>query len=104
MSFAQHVIEGRLTADPDDRTKGEHPVAAFSLAVDGWGEEESSFFDCVAFDKQAETILKYCRKGHRLMISGTMKQQRWLDKETSKQRTKIQFHAAIVNLVNPKEA
>lgn len=103
MSVAIHVIEGRLTKDPEDRSKNGHNVAVFTLAVDGWGDEDASFFDCVAFEKQAEVILKFCRKGHRLMISGNIKTQRWVDTETQKKRTKAQFVAGIVNLIQPKE-
>lgn len=73
---------GRLTRDPELRyTQNGKAVVNFSLAVNRYSDNEADFFDCVAFDKQAENIANSCRKGHRLLVWGRLQQDRWTDQQ-----------------------
>jgi single-strand DNA-binding protein len=62
-------ITGTLGKDPEykvfDSGKGK---AFFSLAVNTWPHKDASWFDIDAWEKDAETITNYCRKGHALSI------------------------------------
>lgn len=66
------ILIGRLTKDPETtQTQSGHTVARFALAVDRRGRDAGADFPtCVAFDKTAELIGKYCKKGDRLGVIG----------------------------------
>ncbi len=67
---------GRLTADPELRyTESGKAYTRFSLAVNRnykneSGESEADFISIVAWEKRAETICKYIKKGNRLGLVG----------------------------------
>lgn len=64
------------------------PIARFTLAVDRWrkkdGGSEADFFPCVAFDKKAEFAEKYLRCGIRVLVSGSMKNNNYTNKDGEK--------------------
>jgi single-strand DNA-binding protein len=70
------AITGRFTRDPEIKKINEKSLANFSLAVSK-GKEEVSYFDCTAWEKTAELIQKYCKKGKQVNITGELKQERW---------------------------
>ena len=64
------ILMGRLTKDPDTRTaQSGKTVSRFTLAVDRIGEG-ADFIGCVAFDKTADFISKYFRKGSKILVTG----------------------------------
>lgn len=81
------TIMGRLTRDPELRfTASKTPVASFTVAVerdfanrDG-GDKETDFIDCVAWNKTAEFVNKYFRKGSLSVVSGRLQIRNWTDK------------------------
>ena len=57
---------GRLTADPNMRYfESGKVIAKFHLAINRT-KDETDFFEIEAWEKTAEVIGQYCRKGHRL--------------------------------------
>ena len=64
------ILMGRLTREPEmfgQKSK----VARFTLAVDRtYGEDETDFFNCVSFGKQAEFVEKYLKKGIKVLVTG----------------------------------
>lgn len=69
------ILMGRLTKDPEIRyTESKKAVASFTLAVDDGkgrdGERRSQFIPCVAWEKTAELIDQYFKKGDPLTIIG----------------------------------
>lgn len=68
------ILIGRLTKDPEIRTSNNYTIASFSLAVDRKfkrdGEPEADFFNCTAFNKTAEFVEKYCKKGTKMVVEG----------------------------------
>ena len=68
---------GRFTADPEIRyLDSGKAVAKFSIAVNR-NREESDFFDVEAWEKTAEVIGQYCKKGSQVGVSGSLHQERW---------------------------
>lgn len=47
--------------------------------------EKTDWFRVTAFGKQAETIARYVRKGHRLYVQGRLTFNPWLDRNDSPQ-------------------
>lgn len=71
---------GRLTKDVElAKTKSKKVYARFTLAVPNG--ENAMFIDCVAFDKLAETIEKYVKKGNRLLVEGSINATTYQDKD-----------------------
>ena len=63
---------GRLTKDPELRyTQSGKGVVGFTMAVDRRfsKEKEADFFQFTAWDKAAETIATYVRKGDQLAVT-----------------------------------
>ena len=72
------ILIGRLTKEVDLRyTSSGKAVGSFCLAVqrpfkNQQGEYEADFINCVVWDKAAETIANYVRKGHRFAVEGRL--------------------------------
>lgn len=87
--FNQVTLVGRLTDLPDVRaTTTGKKVAKFTLAVDKF-KEGANFFECEYWNNSADFIEKYLNKGDQVLVSGSIDQQVWQDKETGKNRSKI---------------
>lgn len=72
-------LVGRLTRDPETYTsQSGMNIVKFSIAVDRTfkdkqtGEYKADFPNCIAFDKSADFIHKYFRKGQRIGITGRL--------------------------------
>ena len=87
------ILTGRLTRDPESRmTQSNMEVARFSLACQGEfvnknGEREVEFINCVAFNRLATTINKYCRKGSLIGATGRIRNSSYDASDGSKRYT-----------------
>ena len=95
--FNKVLLMGRLTRDPELRyTPSGMAVAKIGLAVGrryfnkstNETVEETTFVDCDAWGKQAETLNQYMRKGRPLFIEGRLKFDTWESREGQK-RSKL---------------
>ena len=92
------VIHGRLTRDPEFKaldTTG-RTVCNFSVAVAKRGNSEAAdFFDCAAWGKTADFIMKYFHRGKESVVSGRMESRQAVNLETGKKTTywRIQVEA-----------
>jgi single-strand DNA-binding protein len=85
------MLLGNLTRDVELRhTSGNQAVANIGLAVsrrwksqEGEMREETTFVDCEAWGKTAETLSKYVSKGRPLFVEGRLKLDQW-EKEGQK--------------------
>lgn len=97
MSTNRAIIMGRLARDPDLRyTPKGTAVADFSVALNhtwktdaGEKREEVTFVDVTAWGRQAEVIGQYFRKGKGILVEGRLKQDKWQDKNTGQDRSKL---------------
>jgi single-strand DNA-binding protein len=76
------ILVGRLTKDPEVRlTQTGKKVASISIAVDdgkdAQGTRISQYFNCSAWDSQAEILESYTKKGHRIAIIGKLQNRSW---------------------------
>lgn len=84
------IIIGRNTKDIElKQTTAGTPVIEFSIAVkrtfkNANGENESDFFNCIAFSKLAETISKYVKKGDQVGVEGRLQTRNYTNKEGRK--------------------
>jgi single-strand DNA-binding protein len=78
------IILGRLGKDPELRyTADGKAIANFSLATSyGRGDtEKTEWHRCTAWEKTAEVIGEYVRKGNRLYVEGELQTRKWQDKD-----------------------
>lgn len=95
---------GRLTADPEMRyLESGKAITSFSIAITRT-RDESDFFDVQAWDKTAEVIVQYCKKGSQIGIEGRLKQERWKDRDSGNSRSKVVIVASRIELLGAREA
>ena len=90
----QIILMGRLTKSPEirySRGANQTMVASFSLAVDRRfkrdGSPEADFFNCVAFGNQAEFVEKYLQKGTKILLSGRMENNDYVNRDGQRVRS-----------------
>ena len=68
------TLIGRLTADPALKyTQSGKAFCKFSIAVQReFNRDEADFINCIAWDKRAEAICEYLRKGRRIATQGRL--------------------------------
>ncbi|MCG9893585.1 MAG: single-stranded DNA-binding protein, partial [Thermosynechococcaceae cyanobacterium MS004] len=93
---------GRLTVDPEIRYfESGKSVAKFSIAVDR-NKEETDFFELEAWEKTAEVVAQYCKKGSQVGVSGSLIQERWKDKTTGTGRSKVVIRCSRIELLGAR--
>jgi single-strand DNA-binding protein len=83
------TLRGRLIKDPELRyTNSGKAVAQFTVVTakrfkkdDEWIEQDTSFWDVTAFDKLAENVVESCQKGTAVIVTGAMRQEKWVNKD-----------------------
>ena len=93
------TLIGNLTRDPELRfTTGGKGVASFSIAVgrryqvNGEWQEQTSYFNIVAWGQMGENAAATLTKGTRVIVSGRLEQREFQNREGEK-RTAIEINA-----------
>lgn len=95
-------IIGRLTQDPELKYTNKEKKSAcnFSIAYNV-SEDHVDYFNIVAYDKTAETVAKYVKKGNQIGITGRLT-TRTYEVESGK-RTVTEIIANNITLIGSKE-
>lgn len=81
------VLIGRLTRDPNElrnSNSGDALFSSFTLAVDNASSKEDSktnFIPVVVFNRTAEFVCNYARKGALVAVDGRLQQRSYQNKE-----------------------
>lgn len=76
---------GRLIRDPEVRyTQNQKMYAQFNLAVNKVGVEGADFINIVAWNKTAELVSLYFKKGNKIGITGRINTRNYDDKDGKK--------------------
>ena len=104
MSYQMWIGMGNLTADPEMTYVRETPKTRFSIAINSkHGEkEETLFVDVECWDKLAETVAEYMRKGREVLVQGRWKMDEFVDRDEIKRR-KWYVRADTVRFVGPRD-
>ena len=93
------TLVGNLTRDPELRfTTGGRGVASFGIAVsrryqvNGEWQEQTSYFNIVAWGQLCENAASSLTKGMRVVVSGRLEQREYQNREGEK-RTAIEINA-----------
>ena len=88
------ILVGHLGKDPEVKyTPSGTPVAKFTLATnerfkdkDGNWQDRTEWHSLVAWQRTAEIIGEYCKKGSQIYVEGRLKTDSWDDKETGQKK------------------
>lgn len=101
------TLVGRLTRDVEVRhSNSGTAVAKLSIANNYYSKVESdpvNFFDMVAFGRTAEMCGNYLTKGKQIAVSGELRQNRWKDKETGQNRSKVEIIVQSIQMLGSKQ-
>ena len=84
------ILIGRITKDPELRTTpNNRSVCQFTIAVNRTytneeGKREADFINCVVWDKQAENLAMYQKKGNQIAIDGRIQTRNYDDNSGKK--------------------
>ena len=107
MSLNSVILTGRLTADPELRTTTTRKdVTTFDIAVDRPfvkdGEQGTDFFTIVAWEKKAQFVSRYFKKGSPIAIQGKLQTRSYTTKDGAK-RTAVEVLALEVDFFGGKK-
>jgi single-strand DNA-binding protein len=93
-SFNKVILIGNLTADPELRqTPTGTSVCRFTIAVNRRnaraesGQQTADFITVVAWNKSAEFVAHYFRKGRPILVCGRIQTGSWTDQQGNKRYT-----------------
>ena len=98
---------GNLTRDPElSETNSGISVCRFGLAVNRQyassdGERETDFFQVTAWRGTGENVARYCKKGHKVAVIGSIQMRSYEDREGVK-RTAVDIVAQDVEFLTQK--
>lgn len=101
------ILIGNLTRDPElSSTPSGVSLCRFSIAVNrpytqGDGEKKTDFFNCTAWRGMAENVAKYCKKGNKVAIEGSV-QIRTYEDNNGQQRTAVDVICSNVEFLSQK--
>ena len=93
-SFNKVILLGNMVRDPELRqTPSGTSVCTFSIAVqraygrtaaENNGEPNADFFTVNAWDKRAEFVCRYFKKGSAILVCGSLQNRSWTDNQGQK--------------------
>jgi len=100
--FAHNTV--RLTGNVGSDAEVRHfdsgkTKASFSLAVYAGKDRPTEWFDVEAWGAAAERVAEHVHKGVRVVLSGSLKQERWKDKASGGNRSKVVVNAESIDVV-----
>ena len=81
------ILIGNLTRDPElTETQSGVKLCRFTIAVNrpytnGDGERQTDFFNCTAWRGTAENVAKYCKKGNKIAVTGSLQMRNYEDND-----------------------
>jgi single-strand DNA-binding protein len=110
--FSSVVIVGRLTRDPELKyVANGAPVCTLSVATsrrftkaDGQKGQTTTFVDVDVWRRAAELCAQFLKKGREILVTGSLRQDRWVDARTQQNRSRLKVVAQTVQFLGPKPA
>lgn len=107
MSVNLWVGVGNLTADPEMKyTDGGTAKTRFGIAINKPGrrddrrDDEPLYVNVECWDKLAETVAEYARKGRKVFIQGELMRDTWRDRDSDAKRERWYVKARVVQFLD----
>jgi len=105
------ILLGNVGKDPEIRsTPGGTLVATLGLATSdrqkdaqGNWQDRTEWHNLVAFNRTAEIIRDYVKKGSKLFVEGSLRTSNWEDKETKAKRYRTEIIVNDLSLLSGRE-
>lgn len=98
----QVALIGRLGQDPEVRfTAAGKAVCGFSLAVSE-GKDDTVWLRCNAWEKTAEIMGQYCKKGQQVGVVGRLTERKWTDND-GKEKRQIEVVVSRLDLLGSRD-
>jgi single-strand DNA-binding protein len=102
------ILLGNVGKDPEIRsTAGGMTIANFSIATsenikgqDGQWTEKTEWHNLVAFQRTAEIIRDYVKKGSKLYVEGRLQTSSWDDKTSGQKKYKTEIIVGDLSLLS----
>lgn len=90
------IISGRVTNQPEIRYIGDDKVCHFTIAAtnDFQKKQDVSYLQCSVWNKRADLIEKYVKKGKQLFILGSGTIKKYRDREDH-ERSVLNIHCDV---------
>lgn len=98
------IIQGRFVRDPELRhTQSGKSVCTFTIAwsTKSGDRENKLYLDCAAWNRTADNVSKWFKKGQEAVVCGQLETQSWTDKEGNKKNA-IKMNAQEIHFCGPK--
>jgi single-strand DNA-binding protein len=103
------TVVGRLTKDAELKLEGIQ-VGFFTIATNrkkkdhnGNYADEASFFDVNVYGNYAGIITPILKKGVQVCVVGELKQERWTDKGTKQNKSRVVISADSIQIIGGKK-
>src|SRR3984893_12869573 len=101
---------GRLGKDPEMRaTTGGMTIASFTLATSdrqkdpqGNWQDKTEWHNLVAFQRTAEIVRDYCKKGSQIFVEGKIQTRSWDDKESGQKKYRTEILVNELSLLDSR--
>ena len=113
MSINKVFISGNLARDAELRsTAAGSTILTFTVGVSDrrknpqtqeW-EDVPNWIPCVIFGQRAQTLSKFLAKGSKVSIEGKLRWSQWQDKQTQKNRSKIEVIVDDVEFLSRRDS
>lgn len=110
-SYNKLIVMGNLTRDPAMKYVSEGmAITEFGLAVnerkkqpDGSYADEPIFVDVTLFGRSAEVANQYLKKGSPALVDGRLRMEKWVDKQTGQNRSKLSMVGEKLQLIGGRQ-
>lgn len=93
---------GRLTSDPEFKNVNGKSLVNFTLAVQET-KDKAHFLGFTAWEKTADLINTYCKKGNKILVESHALQETW-EGQDGKKQSKTKFRVSRVEFLESKQA
>ena len=106
-SYNRITLVGNVGKDPELKTVGNNKVIDFSLAINeparGQTPEKTEWYRVTFWDRKAETISQYVKRGTQIMVEGRLSVRTYLD-NTQRERYSLEVAGTDFVLLGSRPA
>jgi single-strand DNA-binding protein len=107
-SYNKITLVGNVGKDPELKTVGTAKVVDFSIAINeparGQQPERTEWYRVSFWDRRAETIAQYVRKGTQIMVEGRLTVRTFIDPNTQRDRYSLEVSGTDFLLLGSRPA
>lgn len=107
MALNLTALQGNIVFDIEYKEVGDKKTPLSTLTVacsNGTGDYENTvFMSCKAWGKTATFINNYFKKGSKIIVSGKLEQDNWLDKDSGAKRSKLVLNVRDADFAGDKK-